>query len=126
MLLITGALAAQNRSATVEQAVLEKTELYQLTDEQVKELYVIEERHERNLNEIETLRESEYLLFLQKRKVVVDHTNGSLRQILNEEQRQTFYQQEVAKRRTRSEDIRELRAAGKSKQEIELILLERY
>ena len=124
-LLLGGIVSAQERSATVEQAVQEQTAPYSLNEEQVAQMYVIEERRERNLQEIEVLRESNYRLYLEKKNAVRTHSEGNIRQILHKEQRFILDQEQAAYRQATSNLIQQMRQEGKSKEEIELALLER-
>lgn len=124
-LLIGGFAFAQERSVTVEQAVQEQTVRFELTPEQVEQMYVIEERRERNLNEIEVLRESNPRLYLEKKRTIRTHTDGTIRQILKKDQRYILDQEQAAYRNATSNLIRQMRQEGKSKEEIELAILER-
>lgn len=124
-LILSGTMMAQDRSATVEQGVHELTELYQLNDQQVEEMYTILERKERNLAEIAELEQSDYRIYLEKKGIIRKHTEGSIRRFLNDDQRRIQYQQQAEYRIATSNMIKELQAAGKTKAEIELILLER-
>lgn len=124
-LLLGGVVIAQERSATVEQAVQQQTTKYNLNAEQVTQMYVIEERRERNLQEIEVLRDTDYRMYLQKKQAIRTHAEGNIRQILHEEQRATLDQEQAAYRSATSNLIRQMRQEGKSKEEIELALLER-
>lgn len=124
-LLLGGIVSAQERSAAVEQAVQEQTVRYSLSAEQVAQMYVVEERRERNLQEIEVLRESNYRLYLEKKKSVRTHSEGNIRQILDNEQRFILNQEQAAYRQATSNLIQQMRQEGKSKEEIELALLER-
>ncbi|WP_367392517.1 hypothetical protein [Lewinella sp. LCG006] len=124
-LLIGGIVSAQERSATVEQAVQEQTTRYNLSAEQVAQMYVIEERRERNLQEIEVLRESNYRLYLEKKQSIRTHSEGTIRQVLHKDQRFILDQEQAAYRQATSNLIQQMRQEGKSKEEIELTLLER-
>jgi hypothetical protein len=124
-LIISGSMMAQSRSASVEKGVQELTQRYQLNEQQVAEMYTILERKERNLAEIAELESTDYRVYLEKKRIIRTHTEGSIRRFLSEEQRQIQREEQLAYRRTTSNTIKELQAAGKTKEEIELILLER-
>ena len=124
-LILSSTMMAQNRSATVEEGVQELTQLYQLNDQQIEEMYTIMERKERNLAEIAELEQSDYRMFLEKRNIIREHTEGSIHRFLNKDQRQIQYERQAMERRATSSLIKELHTAGKTKAEIELILLER-
>ncbi len=123
--LSVGLFAQSDRPAEIAQAVSEQTALYDLTAEQQAEMLVIQERRFNNLDEIEVLRESDYKYFLQKRRAIRLNTDGSIRRMLSPEQRSIHDQQLIAYRQATSDLIRQLRQEGKSKEEIELIVLER-
>ncbi len=124
-LLLGGIVSAQERSAAVEQAVQEQTARYNLSAEQIVQMYVVEERRERNLQEIEVLRESNYRLYLEKKQSVRKNSEGTIRQILNKEQRFTLDQEQATYRQGTSNLIQQMRQDGKSKEDIELAYLER-
>jgi len=121
----TCSLWGQDRSATVEEAVARQTAHFDLRPDQVEKMYVIEERRERNLTEIEVLRESDYHLYLRKKQAIRTHIQGNIRQVLDKEQRLVLDQDVRQYRENTSNLIREMRQQGKSKEEIELMLLER-
>lgn len=124
-LLAGTSLWAQDRSAALEAEVAKQTAHFELRPDQVEQMYVIEERRARNLAEIEVLRESDYRLYLQKKQTVREHINGNIRQILDKEQRMILNQDIRQYREATSDLIRRMRQEGKSKEEIELVLLER-
>ena len=125
LILSGGAIMAQSRSTSVEKGVQELTQRYQLNDQQIAEMYTIMERKERNLAEIAELETTDYRVYLEKKRIIRTHTDGSIRRFLNEDQRQIQREEQLAYRRTTSDMIKKLQAAGKTKAEIELILLER-
>ncbi len=118
-------LWAQDRTPAIDAAVAEQTAHFELRPDQVEEMYVIEERRARNLAEIEVLRESDYRMYLAKKQAIRTHIQGNIRQILDKEQRMTLDQDIRQYREATSNLIREMRQQGKSKEEIELMLLER-
>lgn len=126
LFLIAGtSLWAQDRSPAIEEAVTQQTAHFELRPDQVEEMYVIEERRARNLAEIEVLRESDYLLFLQKKKAIRTHIRGNIRQILDKEQRMILDEDMRQERIAMKNLALEMQEQGKSKEEIELMLLER-
>lgn len=124
-LLAGTSLWAQDRSSTIEAAVAERTAHFNLRPDQVDQMQVIEERRARNLEEIEALREEDYRLYLYKKQTIREHINGNIRQVLDKEQRVILDQDLRQYRQTTSNLIREMRQQGKSKEEIELLILER-
>ena len=124
-LLAGTSLWAQDRSPAIEEAVAQQTAHFELRPDQVEQMYVIEERRARNLEAIEVLRESDYRLYLQKKSVIRTHINGNIRQILDKEQRMIL-DEDMRQYRTETRNLaRELQEQGKSKDEIEMMLLER-
>ena len=123
--MLSGTMMAQSRSTTVEKGVQELTQRYQLNDQQIAEMYTILERKERNLAEIAELETTDHRVYLEKKRIIRTHTEGSIRRFLNEDQRQIQREEQLVYRRTTSNIIKEMQAAGKTKAEIELILLER-
>lgn len=120
-----GAQDMTDSATAVEQAVAEQTALYSLTADQQESMRLIEERRLRNLAEIEPLRSSNYRLFLEKSKSNRVNTEGSIRRMLTPDQREIHDQQLIQYRQETSDMIKQLRQEGKSKEEIELRLLER-
>lgn len=116
---------AQDYSANVIQSVNESSTRYDLDDKQRIQMFVIEERRERNLAEIETLRATDHPLFLQKKQAIRKNTTGSIHRMLTEDQRLVLGQEKLAYRIETSDLIRQYRSEGKNKSEIELLLLER-
>lgn len=124
-LFLGGALMAQDRSAAVEQAVQELNQRYQLNDQQLAEVYVIQERKERNLAEIAHLESTDQRTYLEKKRIIRTHTEGSIRRFLTPAQRSIQHQEQTEYRRATSKLIQQMQREGKSKEEIQLILLER-
>ena len=126
ILSVSISLSAQSDHQTeITQAVNEQTALYDLTSDQQEEMTVIQERRFRNLDEIAVLEQSDYRLFLEKKRAIRLNTDGSIRRMLTEAQREIHNQQLIAYRQETSDLIRQYRQEGKSKQEIELLILER-
>ena len=67
----------------------------------------------------------ESVLYLEKKNAVRTHSEGNIRQILHKEQRFILDQEQAAYRQATSNLIQQMRQEGKSKEEIELALLER-
>ena len=117
--------AQSDHQAEITQAVSEQTALYNLTPDQQEEMGVIQERRFRNLDEIAVLEQSDYRLFLEKKRAIRLNTDGSIRRMLTEAQREIHDEQLIAYRQETSDLIRQYRQEGKTKLEIELLLLER-
>lgn len=116
---------AQDYSANVLQSANEASTRYNLDTEQKSEMILIEERRERNLLEIESLKDTDYSLYLEKKKAIRKNSTGSVNRMLNKEQRLILDQERVAYRIETSDLIRQYTSEGKSKPEIKLLLLER-
>lgn len=116
---------AQDYSANVLQSTNEASTRYHLDAKQNAQMLIIEARRERNLAEIETLKETDYTLYLKKKKAIRENTIGSVNKILNNEQRAILDQEKTAYRLETSDLIKQYKTEGKSKSEISLLLLER-
>jgi hypothetical protein len=116
---LLGGLYAQSQGPDVQQALTEAVNLYQLDSEQAVEMLKIQERHFSNLGEIESLRESDRPLFLQKKNSIRELTQASTRRLLNEQQI-SIYNQQLIERRKREAALKErLKMEGASKEEIQ-------
>ncbi|MEM9261022.1 MAG: hypothetical protein AAGA62_15370, partial [Bacteroidota bacterium] len=80
--------------------------------------------HFRNLEDIASLEAEDYRLFVQKKRTVFRHTERTLMRLFNEDQMAILHAQQVERRVAMSTRIKELQAEGKTKEEIELLLLE--
>lgn len=126
LLFFTGfALMAQDRSADVVKAVEDLATRYNLDQAQLKEMYTIEERKERNLAEIAPLEATDYREYLVRRQTILRHSEGSIRRFLTQEQRLVQDRERAAYRLETSNLIKEYQRQGKTKAEIEQLLLER-
>lgn len=119
------ALAAQDRSATVVKAVEDLTVRYNLHQAQLEQMYVIMEREERNLAEIAPLQATDHREYLSRRQTIRRHTEGSIRRFLTQEQRLIQDRERAAYRLETSDLIKQYQRDGKTKSEIEELLLER-
>jgi hypothetical protein len=108
----------------VEEATRELVSVYGLDENQSAEMFKIQERRLKNLAEIEPLRQSDYQLYLHKRRNVRLGTEGSIKRLLNEEQMEIFNRQLLERRKKESEYIKELRQKGAGKEEIQKAILE--
>jgi hypothetical protein len=120
---IATAQTAPERS--VDEVVAEYIAKYQLSAEQQVTMREIEERRRHNLAEIASLNATDQQLFWAKRKSIRQNTEGSIRRMLTPSQREIHDQVLIQYRIETSELIQQWRAEGKSKEEIELLLLER-
>lgn len=117
-----GSAMAQSHENLAQQATDEQVALYQLSGQQVEEMYEIQERRFRNLESIEPLRESNRPLFLQKKSSIRELTQASTQRILNEQQLVVFKGQLLERRKKESALIERMKADGASKEEIQYAL----
>lgn len=123
-LILTLAVQAQRYSPEVRTIANTLVEQYHLEGEQVEKAYVIAERQLRNLAEIETLRNSDYELYLRKRRSIRLGTQSSIERMLtNDRQREALAAVRLAQRQKESDTIKKLRAEGASKVEIQRAML---
>ncbi len=116
---LLGGLCAQSQGPAVQQALSETVNLYQLDSEQAAEMLKIQERHFSNLEEIESLRESDRPLFLQKKNSIRELTQASTKRLLNGQQISIFNQQLIERRKREAALKERLKMEGASKEEIQ-------
>ena len=107
----------------VQEATDQMVALYNLDQQQAAKMYTIQKRHLRNLSEIAVYESQDPQLYLQKKRSVRDGMEGSIRRLLNEEQMKIFNAQILERRKKESELIKQLRASGASKEEIQMAIL---
>ena len=125
LLCISLGLKAQDIESRVQSETASLVALYQLDEVQTQEMLRIQERRFNNQQEIEVLRTSDYRLYLQKREAIRINTESSIRRMLRPEQEEIFNDQSAQARLDDSRFIKEMLQAGKTKEEIELLMLER-
>lgn len=118
-------LQAQDTPSRAQSETATLTALYQLDEAQTTEMLRIQERRFNNQQEIEPLRTTDYRLYLQKRHAIRVNTDSSIRRMLSPEQITIFNDQQAQRRLADSQFIKEMLQAGKTKEEIELLVLER-
>ena len=114
------AVSQEDITAATEAAV----NLYQLEDNQVAEMQKIQARRLKNLADVESLRESDYPLFLRKRSAIRVGTEASLSRLLNDEQMKILTQQQIEHRKKASDVIQRLKQEGATPEKIKLAVLE--
>lgn len=97
---------------------------YQLTEAQEAEAYTIAERRLRNQSEIAHLASSDPKLYLQKKNAIREGEMISLKRLLNQEQLPILKEQMVERRKKESELIRQMKARGATREEIQLAVWE--
>lgn len=102
-------------------------EKYALDAGQVNKMYLIQERKQRNLAEIEPFKTANPTLYRSKLNSIQQGTKASIRRMLNMAAQQQIYQQtKVEQRRQRSAKQQELTAQGAAKETIEAAVLAIY
>jgi len=102
-------------------------EKYALDAGQVNKMYLIQERKQRNLAEIEPFKTANPTLYRSKLNSIQQGTKASIRRMLNTAAQQQIYQQtKVEQRRQRSAKQQELTAQGAAKETIEAAVLAIY
>jgi hypothetical protein len=100
---------------------------YTLNADQAKEMYTIQKRKQRNLNQIEALKTTDPKAYQNKVKSIQNGTLGSIRRILKTKEQVELYKKTQNDIRTqRAQKTKELLKIGKSKAEIELAVLDIY
>lgn len=98
--------------------------LYDLNEEQTKQMLVIQKREVRNLAQVKHLKESDNKKYRHKHRAIRQGTDASIRRILNKDQLVIYQKQRLEWRQKRADRIIELKESGMPLEEIEGILLE--
>lgn len=118
-------LSAQTQAERIEAETTKLRQLYQLDETQTAEMRRIQERRFSNVEEIASLQQSDFSLWVQKRRAIRTNTEGSIRRMLRADQLVVFDQQMTQRRIEDSNFIKEMQQQGKTKEQIELLLLGR-
>ena len=121
----TQMLTAQAQAERIEEETTKLRQRYQLDEAQVVEMRRIQQRRFSNIEEIASLQQSNYDLWIQKRRAIRTNTEGSIRRMLHPEQLPVFDQYMTQRRIEDSNFIKEMQQQGKTKEQIELLLLGR-
>lgn len=105
------------------QATDELTALYKLDEAQQQEMYRIQLRKYRNLQEIAPYKNTDRQLYYQKLKAIRLGTDGSIKRLLHNDQMAIYYEQLRQRREREARLIKELRSKGASQQEIDEALI---
>jgi len=131
VLLLAGApLLAQETAISIDKDAVRKATdemitRYSLDAEQAIQAYKIQERRLRNEAEITALKETDNLLYLQKRKAIRIGTEGSLKRMLTPAQMEVFNAGVSARRIKDSDFLKDLKQKGLTQEQMKLALLER-
>lgn len=124
LLLAASLLSAQELSeSSINTATTEAVALFNLNEDQIPEMRKIQTRKLRNLQEIESLKNDNYNLYLQKKSAVRQGTEASLSRLLNEEQKAILTSLQIERRKKASALIRKMKQEGASPEEIKLAVM---
>ena len=115
------------KSADASRAITEKlTTLYTLTDAQVAQMQVIQERKYRNLSEIEGLKSTDPEKYILKLRAIETGNDASIKKMLTEDQRAIFDQKRVANREMMAVEYKRMQGEklSKDKMDEKIIALE--
>ena len=119
LLLTASLLSAQEVSErSIDAATTEAVSKFNLNEDQIPEMRKIQARHLRNLQEIESIKDSDYDLYVQKKSAVRQGTEASLSRLLNEEQKTILTSLQIERRKKASDLIRKMKQEGASPEEI--------
>lgn len=118
-------LSAQTQAERIEAETAKLRQHYQLDETQTTEMRRIQQRRFNNIEEIASLQQSDFSLWVQKRRAIQTNTDGSIRRMLQPDQLPLFDQQMRQRRIEDSNFIKEMQQQGKTKEQIELLLLGR-
>lgn len=130
VLLLAGTpLLAQETAISIDKEAARKAAdkmiaLYGLNAEQAVQAYKIQERRLRNEASIAPLKETNNLLFLQKRKAIRTGTEGSLKRMLTPSQMDIFNAQVAARRKQDSDFLKDLKQNQLTQEAMKLAILE--
>ena len=130
-LLATQTLFSQIMTPADDTAMRKVTELltekYNLSADQAKQVYQIQQRKNRNLTEIAVLQQSNQAQYQAKVRNIQEGTLANIRRVLNsKEQVDVFQQTQAEVRGLRSAKRKEMTAQGASKEAVEAAVLAIY
>lgn len=108
----------------INTATTAAAQTYQLNEQQIPKMYKIQERKLRNLAEIESLRSSNYELFLKKKNAIREGTQTSVQRLLTKEQMPILQAQMLDRRKRESSLIQQMKQEGASMEAIQRAILE--
>lgn len=121
-------LTAMAQAPSVKEAAQKATEelaaMYNLSESQITQMLVIQERRFNNLAEIEPLKTSDELLYRQKLRTIRLGMEASMERMFTPEQRLILNEQRAERRRQDAARLKELQANAASKQELMNFMLE--
>ncbi|MFT4971455.1 MAG: hypothetical protein ACI9JY_000654 [Saprospiraceae bacterium] len=111
----TTSFAQKSADATATTAKL--TPMYTLTDVQVSQMQVIQERKYRNLSEIEGLKSTDREKYILKLRSIQTGNDASIKKMLTENQRIIFDQKKVENRTTMAVQYKQMKGDNLSKEQ---------
>jgi hypothetical protein len=119
--------ATLDNDQAVRQATNALVSKYKLNADQAKQMYTIQVRKERNMNEIAGLKNSDPALYSAKLQSVRKGTSASVRRILNTKEQVELYQKTQSELRIKRAEVRKnMMAKNATQAEIEAALLDIY
>jgi TolA-binding protein len=113
--------------AAIRKVTEQLTEKYNLSADQAKQVYQIQQRKNRNLTEIAVLQQSNQAQYQAKVRNIQEGTLANIRRVLNsKEQVDVFQQTQAEVRGLRSAKRKEMTAQGASKEAVEAAVLAIY
>lgn len=113
--------------AAIRKVTEQLTEKYNLSADQAKQVYQIQQRKNRNLTEIAVLQQSNQAQYQAKVRNIQEGTLANIRRVLiSKEQVDVFQQTQAEVRGLRSAKRKEMTAQGASKEAVEAAVLAIY
>ncbi|MFN5366273.1 MAG: hypothetical protein ACK5CH_12735 [Bacteroidota bacterium] len=113
--------------ASIRKVTEQLTEKYNLSADQAKQVYQIQQRKNRNLTEIAVLQQSNQAQYQAKVRNIQEGTLANIRRVLSsKEQVDVFQQTQAEVRGLRSAKRKEMTAQGASKEAVEAAVLAIY
>lgn len=119
VLCFMAATSFAQKSADATTITAKLTKMYTLTDAQVAQMQVIQERKYRNLSEIEGLKSTDSEKYILKLRSIQTGNDASIKKMLTEEQRVIFDKQRMANREMMAVEYKQLQAAKLSKEKMD-------
>ncbi|HFA49311.1 MAG TPA: hypothetical protein ENJ95_09865 [Bacteroidetes bacterium] len=114
-------LAPQSEAQQLTEKLAAK---YNLTEDQKADMLVVQQRNFRNLAEIEDLKNTNPMLYVRKLKALAYAYDGTMRRLLDREQRAIYFNEKTALRKQKAKASKDLKDSGASDLQIELKLTE--
>jgi len=116
--------ASAQLNQTAQSATDELVEIYNLNEQQTKDMMVIQERRVRNLEQIKGMKDTDIDKYRHKIRAIKQSTDASIRRMLTEKQMEVYQRERTEWRKKRAAKISDLKGTGLTFKEIEDKLLE--